>query len=451
MEPHTSEAPVIVIFGITGDLSKRKLLPALYHLFREGRLDPDSKIIGTSRHDLSKEDLINTVELCVLETDKVCDPEGLKKINSALSTIKLDPESDEDYEGLKKLMDSFDGAYQRQRLYYMSVPSKAYQPIVRQLASHGLNDSRTKLLLEKPFGIDYDSASKLITEIDQSFDEKQIYRIDHYLAKETALNLLAFRMHNPIFTPIWNCEHIEAVRIRALETIGIEGRVNFYEQTGALRDIVQSHLMQLLSITLMDLPEDMTSGSIHKAKQRFFEGLNEADPSEAYRAQYEGYKSEVGNPDSYVETYVKLNLRSSEEKWKGTLITLETGKALSKKTTDVTIWFKTPHERRRNSLSFQIQPNEGISLDLVMKEPGLNDRMKHEAMDFRYANAFKDYEYVDAYERVLMDAIRNDQSLFASDRDVLETWRVLQPVVDAWKTGGDNLKIYTAGSKVPLL
>jgi glucose-6-phosphate 1-dehydrogenase len=441
--------PVIVIFGVTGNLSKHKLLPALYHLFRQELLPEDTRIIGISRRPLTPEELLNTVELCVLEKDNVCDPEGLKRVKAALSTMKLDPDHPADYRRLGELLDSFDGPEKRRRLFYMSIPAAAYPPIVKGLSDAGLSEERNRLLLEKPFGYSLDSAQGLVELLSGAFQESQIYRIDHYLAKETAQNLLAFRMHNPIFVPLWNSEHIRHVRIRATETIGIEGRAAFYEQTGALRDFIQSHLMQLLSITMMDVPADMSSQAIHASKQRFLEDLVPADPAKAVRGQYTGYKDEVGNDDSRVETYASLRLQHTSERWSGTDIVLETGKGLGRKTTDITVEFNTPHERRRNSLIFRIQPDEGISLDLVVKEPGFTDSMHHAALDFRYRDTFRDRQHIDAYERVLMDAIRGDQSLFASDREVLATWRALQPILDEWERSGQGLLSYEAGSEGP--
>lgn len=447
----TKTAPVIVIFGITGNLSKRKLLPALYHLFRQEILPADTKIVGISRRPLTPDELLNTVELCVLEKDNVCDPEGLKRVKTALQTLQLDPENAEDFQKLSQLLDSFDAeaGAERNRLFYMSIPAAAYPPIIRNLAAAGLSAERNRLLLEKPFGYNLGSAEGLIKLLSKDFKESQIYRIDHYLAKETAQNLLAFRMHNPIFVPLWSAEHIQHIHVRAFETIGIEGRAGFYEQTGALRDFIQSHLMQLLSITMMDVPTDMGSQAIHAAKQRFLEELEPADPAQAVRGQYTGYREEADSPDSHVETYAALRLKHDSKRWQGTDIFLETGKGLDRKTTDITVEFKTPHERRRNSLIFRIQPDEGISLDLVVKEPGFADRMEHAALDFRYHDTFRDRQHIDAYERVLMDAVRGDRSLFASDREVLATWRVLQPILDKWEASGDGLKIYEAGSGGP--
>ena len=440
------QAPVIVVFGITGDLSRRKLLPALYHLMRHDVLPKDTVILGISRKKLTVDDLLEKVELCVLEKDKICDPEGLSKVKNALQSFQLNPNNPEDFENLKKLLDSFDKDHQKHRLIYMSTPSDAYSLIVKRLGVHQINDHRTKLLLEKPFGHDLASAKDLIKTIEQGFKEEQIYRIDHYLAKETAQNLLAFRMHNPIFQSLWDSQHIHQISIKAFEEIGIEGRADFYEKTGALRDLIQSHLLQLLCITLMDTPEKLDSQNIHKAKQDFLEKLQPADPNKAVRAQYDSYKKEVNNPDSFVETYAKVELHHSSERWQNTKITLETGKGLKEKITEIIIEFDTPHEKMRNKLIFQLQPNEGIHLDLAIKEPGFETLMEHAELYFEYQDSFKNKISVDAYERVLVDALQNDQSLFASDQEVLETWKILEPVLKKWQINEDGLIVYKKGS-----
>jgi glucose-6-phosphate 1-dehydrogenase len=438
--------PVIIVFGITGDLSRRKLLPALYHLLSQNLLPEDTKIVGLSRGNITNEGLLSSVELCVLEKDKVCDPEGLRRVQAALHTLQLDTEDAHGFVALKQLLESFDTPGKRDRLYYMSVPADAYGSIVRQLADSGLNDEHSKLLVEKPFGHDLPSAQKLLDITNAAFDETQVYRIDHYLAKETAQNILAFRLHNPIFMPLWNAEHIKRVHIRALETIGIEGRASFYEQTGALRDIVQSHLLQLLAVTLMDAPAETTSDAIHASKQAFLEQFEPADTDRAIRAQYDGYKSEANNQQSTIETYVHVQLTHASDRWRGTEITLETGKALHEKTTTVEIEFKAPHEARHNTLTFKLQPDEGIDLSLLVKEPGYENRMRSTALGFQYAAIFDKQQHIDAYERVLMDAVRQDQALFASDREITETWRILQPLLDDWRGNDKNLHRYQPGS-----
>ncbi|MDB5184800.1 MAG: zwf [Candidatus Saccharibacteria bacterium] len=441
---------VIVIFGITGDLSKRKLLPALYRLFTEEMLPLDTKIIGVSRRDLNIDELLGSVELCVLENDNVCDPEGIARLRAALSAFKLEPNTDEDYHALRAHLDALDESQPRERIFYMSIPPSAYTPIVEHLASSGLNDERSRLLLEKPFGYDLKSAEALIGVVKNHFTEPQIYRIDHYLAKETAQNLLTFRLHNPIFTPLWNNDHIERVVISAREKLGVESRSDFYDHTGALRDLIQSHLMQLLALVMMDIPASMSSHDIHLSKQYFLEQLLPADPAQAERAQYDSYRDEVQNPDSTTETYAKVHLKHSAERWQGVDLILETGKAMPEKSTSISIEFKSPGAQHRNSLTFQVQPNEGIRLELTVKEPGFESTMRQAALDFTYKTMFADEKHIDAYERVLVDAVRADQALFASATEVLATWRLLQPVIDQWAKDSHDLVIYPGGT-VPVL
>ncbi|MDL2342401.1 MAG: glucose-6-phosphate dehydrogenase [Patescibacteria group bacterium] len=443
------DAPILIIFGITGDLSKRKLLPALYHIFSQQLLPPDTKIIGISRRPLNVDELLGSVELCVLEKDNVCDPAGIKRLKDALESFQLEPSTAADYERLKQRLTQLDAETttgNREHLFYMSIPPDAYKPIVTALGEAGLNDRRSRLLLEKPFGYDTASAENLIELVDRYFTEEQVYRIDHYLAKETAQNLLTFRLYNPIFSSLWNAEHIERVEVRATEKIGIEGRAEFYEQTGALRDLIQSHLLQLLAITLMDLTADMTSAEIHRTKQYFLEQLLPADPQLALRGQYEGYRQEVNNDNSTSETYARIHLRHGAERWQGVDFILETGKALPEKLTEITIHFKTTHNHSSNNLTFQVQPDEGIKLDLIVKAPGLENETRHTALDFDYQKLYADTQHIDAYERVLLDAVRADQSLFSSDAEVLATWRVLQPVLDAWKDNSSGLLIYPQGT-----
>lgn len=441
--------PILVIFGISGDLSRRKLLPALYRLLNNDILPPETKIIGISRKDLDIDELLGSVELCVLEKDNICDPAGLQKLRAAIESFQLSPDSDADFVRLSERLDSLEDGQEsekRERLFYMSIPPDAYGPIIGQMGKHNLNNAKTRLLLEKPFGYDLQSAKDLISLITEHFDESQIYRIDHYLAKETAQNLLTFRMNNPIFAALWSTEFIERVEVRANEKISIESRVEFYEKTGALRDLVQSHLLQLLAITLMDLPSALNSEEIHRSKQYFLEQLEPADPQKTVRGQYADYREEVGNPDSTTETFVRMHLNHSSERWRNVDIILETGKGLQEKETSITIHYKTSKENSSNNLTFNIQPNEGITLGLLVKQPGINNSASRAELNFDYQKLFEDNLHIDAYERVLMDAVRADRSLFSSDAEVVATWRVIQPLLDAWKKDNQNTVGYPLGA-----
>lgn len=446
MSQAVKKPPVIVIFGITGDLSQRKLLPALYHLIAHDLLEKGTKLVGISRRQMSVDSLLEKVELCVLEAENVCDPVMLQKLREMMQMVQVGTNT-ADYQALSKLLDTFDESGQRERLMYMAIPPDAYSPIIQQLGAHGLNDQRTRLLIEKPFGHDTASAKELITVTNEHFDESQIYRIDHYLAKETAQNLLAFRLHNPIFTNLWSGEHIEKICVRAFETIDIEGRVEFYEQTGAMRDIIQSHLMQLLAIVMMDQPSSGLSENIHEGKLALLKSIAKADPKNATRGQYKGYKADVNNPESSTETYARLELYSGLSRWQDTTIILETGKALDNKLTEVIVQFKHSHEKLRNQIRFRLQPNEGISLDLAVKVPGFENRMKHTELNFSYKTAFDiDGDHPDAYERVIMDAVRGDQSLFTASEELLTCWEIVQPVLDAWQSSNTSLIEYDKGA-----
>ena len=442
--------PIIVVFGITGDLSRRKLLPALYNLLAQSHLPADTSIIGLSRKPLTVAKLLGATGLQVMGQNWIVNPISMAKLRKCLQTLQVDPTKQKDYQKLSKLINKLDPLGTRERLFYMSVPANAYKQVIKQMAANGLNTKNTRLLVEKPVGHSYASAKSLLKLTAEAFSEDQIYRIDHYLAKETAQNLLAFRVHNPIFAPIWNAKHIKSIHIKASEEIGIEGRANFYEQTGALRDLVQSHLLQLLALTMMDVPHSLTSESIHESKQAFLKKLKAGDPKETIRAQYKGYKNEVENPESNTETYVLTRLHHRSARWSNTQIILETGKALKEKTTEITLCFKLPYQARDNKLTLHLQPNEGISLSLLVKEPGLKNVMQPAALGFRYSEVFPDKPQVDAYERVFMDTVRGDQALFASDIEVLETWRVLQPILNSWKAQGSHgLKYYKKGSDGP--
>jgi len=459
---NNGQPTAIIIFGVSGDLAGRKVLPSIYHLLKDGFLPSKLRVIGTTRQKLSKEDLLKTIELCVLETDKVCDPVVLKKFNSIFEVINFDPSAKDDYEKLKKHLKELEERDKVcfNRLFYLSIPPQIYMPIVRSLGESGLakgciehQKGVSRLLVEKPFGYDLKSAKALIKQTDKYFKEEQIFRIDHYLAKETAQNILTFRQRNPLFNDTWNNRQIRRISVRALEKIGIEGRVNFYENVGALRDLVQSHLLQLMALTTMDLPSDIySSKSIHQEKIRLLNSvsLQKLNKSSLIRGQYESYKREVGNPHTTTETYVKLTLNIKSKRWSGVPIVLETGKALSKKMTTVTVEFSKDIDEKSNELTIRIQPDEGIDIKLFVKKPGFDNQVQPVMMDFSYYQAFSNQAHPDAYERVIIDAIRGDQSLFASSREVIRSWQILQPVIDRWQNSSDDLVIYKNDSLGPI-
>lgn len=450
------EPAILVIFGITGDLAQRKLLPALYHLFKDNLVHEHTEIVGLSRQDLKVDDLLQKVELCVLEQDNVCDPAVMQAIRSHLHMLQLDPATPDDYTKLLTSLNDIEAEHGvcMNRLYYLSVPPSIYETVVKNLGEHGLNSScqhgtaATRLLVEKPFGYDVASGKSLISHTEKYFSEQQIFRIDHYLAKESAQNILTFRRHNPIFAGIWNAKHIKRITVLAHEKIGVEGRGGFYDDVGALRDLVQSHLLQLLALVMCDLGHKEGDIALHASKHSLLASLQAADPSKAIRGQYDGYRKEVGNDSSTTETYARVELSSNLPQWQGTEICIETGKALAAKKTEIEIVFSDESDSN-NELTFRIQPNEGIDLQLTAKKPGFSHMLQRVRMDFSYNGVFDEPSHPDAYERVLVDAAAGDHSLFATSDEVMASWQALQPILDFWKTA-DNLKLYSTGSEGPL-
>jgi len=450
---------IIIIFGITGDLAKRKILPALYNLCKNDMLPEHTKVIGISRRQVAVEEIIDTVSLCASEDDNTCNPVVLAKLRTLIEMFQLNPLVDDDYIKLRQYLEHIEhqNNINYDKLIYLSIPPQVYAPIIKKLGVHKLNkdpdnhQSNTRLLIEKPFGYDLKSAEQLIYETEQVFSEEQIFRIDHYLAKETAQNILKFRKHNPLFSKQWNTQHISRIHVIAKESIGIENRVNFYEQVGAMRDLIQSHLMQLLALTAMDVPTELTPDEIHASKHSFISSL--LPPSAAHnlhhqviRGQYDSYRHEVNNPNSATETFVSLALKSQDPKWQNTVFQLTTGKALDQKSTDIKIYFG---DEDPNILSFRIQPDEGIDINLLIEKPGFHHNLQDIKLNFSYSQEFDSNH--EAYERVLVDAIRGDKLLFASKLEVLASWTILQPIIDAWQKDNSDLVIYKSGSKGPKL
>ena len=456
------EPTILVIFGITGDLSKRYLLPSLYHLVANGMLHEQTEIIGVTRGNMTTDELFSHVELCVNEADGICDPVAVKKLMSKLQLRHMDVTKPAEYDQLSNDLNKIEDTHgtHMNRLYYLSIPPNVAQPIVTFLGQHGLNMScqhgaaSTRLLVEKPFGYDESSAKEMIEATSQQFGEDQVFRIDHYLAKETVQNILAFRFNNPIFEPLWNAEHIDYIEVFANEKLGIEGRVNFYEQTGALKDLIQSHLLQVLALVTMEQPHELTSDAIHADKLNLMSHMKPVPANmvtaEAVRGQYEGYREEVDNQDSNTETYAAIRIYIDNERWKDVPMIIKTGKALQEKLSEVNVVFKpTTDNPHHNVLTFRIQPNEGIELSLRIKKPGFDDEIQPVEMEFDYKSAFKKDFTPTAYERVLVDAVRGDHTLFATAGEILESWRVVQPVMHEWSKDGNDLHIYEQGSMGP--
>jgi glucose-6-phosphate 1-dehydrogenase len=452
MNEYSSHPLLLVIFGISGDLAHRKLMPALASLFANGHLPDSFSIVGVSRRkDYTVDTLFDDFRRFLPEpSGEGVDLEALK---SHCSIITNDQETPDDFIAMRTELEaeSRELGQNTLRIYYLSVPAQAFISTVTMLGKTGhqkpfaYESVNPRILVEKPFGYDSASAKELIAATEQAFNTPEIYRIDHYLAKETAQNLLAFRAHNPMFEPIWNASHIDRITVGAYEQIGVEGRAVFYEKTGALRDLIQSHLLQLLALVTMEQPRTLTSDEIHSLKLELMKSIVAVRPQDAIRGQYEGYREEIHNLDSHVETFARLTLSIDNERWQGTPIVVETGKGLDEKTTFVCLHFRETHTKGDNTLRFSIQPREGITVTLQAKKPGLSNETETVNMTFGYEDSFKAY-VSEAYERVIMDAIKGDQSLFASSAEVMESWRIIEPAIESWRKNGDDLKLYPFGA-----
>jgi glucose-6-phosphate 1-dehydrogenase len=414
----------LILFGITGDLSTRKLIPALSNIISTGEFN-DLTVIGVSRRQPDKFQLLG---------------EHHQLLSNTTSIFSMDLTKETEYTRLKEYIDLQDD---EQGIIFLSVPPESTAQIVELLGKSGLNSPNIKLMLEKPFGVDLGSAQKMVTETAEYFDESQIYRVDHYLAKEMSQNIIAMREGNALFEHIWDNRSIEKIELVAYEQIGIEGRADFYEQTGALRDVLQGHLMQLLSLVLMDIPTEFEWDSEPVQRSRAFEKLELADPARSLRGQYKSYREEVKNEASVVETFVRVELASSDPRWQGVPLILATGKGLNSKTTEVRLHFRKTRDQQTNSMVFHIQPNEGVAVEIFAKRPGYDREFTTSTLGFTYGAGTR---IPDAYEQVLVDAIKGQEMLFATSDEILRAWEILQPVQDAWKEGSDDLVFYYNGA-----
>jgi glucose-6-phosphate 1-dehydrogenase len=430
-----TQPAILVIIGISGDLAKRKLLPALREIADAGMLPEQFKIVGISRQDIALEHIL---------------PDGEQTyLSQAIELMQLDLTDPAAYTQLDRHLQEIEASFgaPTQRLFYLSIPPQAAQPVVHHLGDAGLNKPNTKLLLEKPFGTDLASAEELIENIRSYFAEDQIFRIDHYMAKEMAQNLVVFRADNSLFRSTWNNEFIERIEIVATEEQGIEGRAAFYEQTGALRDLVQSHLLQLAALTLMELPDTADPTTIPAKRLQALQQIHPPQDvrSQVVRGQYRGYRDEVQNPHSTVETFTQLTLYSDDPRWKDVPVIITTGKKLDRKTTEIRVTYKQVGEAQSNTLTLRIHPNEGAEVCLWTKKPGYDNQAQQVPLDFSYSNHYAE-QLPDAYERVFVDALRSDHSLFTTSDEVVASWRILAPVQHTWEMDSSDLVQYEQGA-----
>ena len=472
------EPSVLVIFGGTGDLTSRKLMPALYDLARQRLLPAAFAVVGIGRQQLSDAEYRTQLHDAVAShtRSRPIDEEVWRTFAERVFYVSV--RTDEGYDELRTRLGRFDRDLGTGggRLFYLATPPNAYVPIVRALGRHDLARNGTgwaRIVVEKPFGRDRASAAALTSTLHEVFREEEIFRIDHYLGKETVQNLLVLRFANAIFEPVWSRQYVDHVQITVAESLGVDERAEYYDSAGAMRDVVQNHLLQLLTLVAMEPPVDFAAGAVRDEKVKVLRAVrpigSEDVAANAVRGQYgpgfiegaavPGYLEgrEVA-PESRTETFVALRFFIDSWRWEGTPFYLRTGKRLPKRATEIAIQFRAvPHHLfatdareglEPNTLVVRIQPEEGISLKFGAKVPVQGIRIRSVAMDFVYGAAFL-VDAPDAYETLILDALRGDGTLFTRQDEVEEQWRLVDPILEAWRTSGARPPQYFAGSWGP--
>ena len=463
----------IVIFGASGDLTHRKLIPALYNLYKIGRLSENFSVLGVARSDLNDETFREKMRETLIHNEETT-PETLDAFCSHLYYQAVNTSDAQDYGKLVPRLDNLHDKYKTcgNTLYYMSTPPSLYGVIPECLAAHGLNTEEygwKRIIVEKPFGYDEKTAQALDVQIHRFFEEHQIYRIDHYLGKETVQNLLVLRFSNGWFEPLWNRNFIDYVEITGAESIGVEERGGYYDGSGAMRDMFQNHLLQVLAMVAMEPPAIINANSMRDEVAKVMHSLRPLTAEDMEHnlvlGQYtaaeingkmeNGYLEEKGVPaDSRTETYIALRCEIENWRWAGVPFYVRTGKRLPARVTEIVIHFKTtPHpvfsqNAPENKLIIRIQPDEAISMRFGLKKPGAGFEAKEVSMDFRYAD-LAGAQVLTAYERLLLDAMKGDATLFARTDAVHAAWKFVQPILD-YKANGGRIHEYEAGTWGPV-
>lgn len=463
----------IVIFGASGDLTHRKLIPALYNLYKIGRLSENFSVLGVARSELNDETFREKMREALIHNEETT-PETLDAFCSHLYYQAVNTSDAQDYGKLVPRLDELHDKYQTcgNTLYYMSTPPSLYGVIPECLATHGLNTEEygwKRIIVEKPFGYDEKTAQALDVQIHRFFEEHQIYRIDHYLGKETVQNLLVLRFSNGWFEPLWNRNFIDYVEITGAESIGVEERGGYYDGSGAMRDMFQNHLLQVLAMVAMEPPAIINANSMRDEVAKVMHSLRPLTAEDMEHnlvlGQYtaaeingkmeNGYLEEKGVPaDSRTETYIALRCEIENWRWAGVPFYVRTGKRLPARVTEIVIHFKTtPHpvfsqNAPENKLIIRIQPDEAISMRFGLKKPGAGFEAKEVSMDFRYAD-LAGAQVLTAYERLLLDAMKGDATLFARTDAVHAAWKFVQPILD-YKANGGRIHEYEAGTWGPV-
>jgi glucose-6-phosphate 1-dehydrogenase len=452
----------LVIFGGTGDLARRKILPGLFRRYLSGQMPASSRIVGAARSDIDAAGYRDMIAAAIAEFggEEKNDAKGLKAFLAQLEYVAIDAKGEGGWAALAKLV--------RQdvvQAFYFSVAPSLFGDLAERLHLNKISNAKSRIVVEKPFGRDLETAKALNAVLAEHFVESQIYRIDHYLGKETVQNLMAVRFGNVLFEPLWNNHYVDHIQITVAETVGVGGRGAYYDKSGAMRDMVQNHLMQLLCLIAMEPPSQFGADQVRDEKLKVIRALEPIEPHHIVRGQYDAgsdgpsYREDAENPRSFTESFIAMKCHISNWRWSGVPFYLRTGKRMKARASEITVVFKPlghsifeGEEQQQNILSIRLQPNEGMDLQVTIKEPGPGGmRLVNVPLDMTFAEALggSNVDVTDAYERLIMDVIRGNQTLFMRGDEVEAAWKWTDPIIAGWEARNDVPKTYDAGSRGP--